>query len=172
MNRRRFTQTVAGGLLPAAGFPVRGFAAADVGWSHYQGDQQATRYSPLNQITASNVQRLKPAWVHHGAAENSRYRGSVECTPVVVDGVMYIVGADLVIRRSTRTGSYGPLRRWPAREPSSGCMSGRRHWKGSGGGASLFRFRTGLVPGCPDRQGGSVIRHGRRPICRRMRTAI
>ena len=86
-------------LTSRPGFPIRAFAVtANVDRSHYQGDQQATRYSPLTQITAGKVQRLKPAWVHHSAAENSRYRGSVECTPLVVGGVMYIVGADLVIQ--------------------------------------------------------------------------
>src|SRR5205823_2930085 len=48
--------------------------------------------------TAANVGGLKAAWVHHSAAADSRYRGSVECTPLVVDGVMYVVGADLVVQ--------------------------------------------------------------------------
>jgi quinoprotein glucose dehydrogenase len=44
------------------------------------------------------VGELKAAWVHHSAAADSRYRGSVECTPLVVDGIMYIAGADLVVQ--------------------------------------------------------------------------
>src|SRR5258708_12215757 len=67
-------------------------------WPQYGGDLEASRYSPLSQITAANVSSLKPAWVHHSAAENSRYRGSVECTPVVVDGVMYIVRAEFIVQ--------------------------------------------------------------------------
>ncbi len=93
-SRRRFMETVGAGLLasraPAA---VPGSAA----WSVYGGDQGATHYSPLNQITRDNVSQLKVAWVRHAPPEGGRYRGSVECTPLVIDGVMYIVGAGLVI---------------------------------------------------------------------------
>ncbi len=89
-------QLAAGGALtPLAG---RAAAGRSQDWKHYAGDPEASRYSPLSQITAANVADLKPAWVHHSAAENSRYRGSVECTPLVVDGIMYIVGADLVVQ--------------------------------------------------------------------------
>src|SRR5437016_5726729 len=95
--RRRFLKSAAAcGLLPLAS---RSFAAGQSqDWRHYGGDAEASRYSPLSQITAANVSNLKPAWVHHSAPENSRYRGSVECTPLVADGVMYIVGSELVIQ--------------------------------------------------------------------------
>src|ERR1043166_5887046 len=99
MNRRRFSQVVAAGMASGAGFPQRASAAGEsVGWPYHQGDPQATRYSPLTQINAANAGLLKPAWVHHSAAAGTRARGTVECTPVVAGGVMYIVGADLVIQ--------------------------------------------------------------------------
>src|SRR6185369_13785274 len=90
-NRRDFVMGLAGAAIPAAA------AAPSTGWNYYGGDQEATHYSPLNQINRDNVSRLKIAWVHHSAAPGSRYRGSVECTPLVAGGVMYIIGADLVI---------------------------------------------------------------------------
>ena len=140
MDRRQFSRTVAGALT-AAGLSRRATAAgSDVGWPHYQGDPQATRYSPLTQINPSNAGRLKAAWVHHSAAEGSRYRGSVECTPVVVGGVMYIVGADLVIQAlEAGTGkllwSASPLAGAGTR--ASGVCRGVTHWK-SGAEEKLF----------------------------------
>jgi glucose dehydrogenase len=34
-------------------------------WPFYGGDAGGTRYSPLKQITRSNVNQLKPAWTYH-----------------------------------------------------------------------------------------------------------
>jgi quinoprotein glucose dehydrogenase len=92
MNRRTFASLAAGACA------VSGAGAKEQGWGYYGGDQGATHYSPLTQITAENVGKLEVAWVHHSAAPDSRYRGSVECTPLVVDGVMYIIGSDLMVQ--------------------------------------------------------------------------
>ena len=64
-------------------------------WLTYYGAYDGQRYSPLDQITTENVQRLAPAWVfqfgsvglHAGA---STY--AFEAAPIVVDGVMYVSG--------------------------------------------------------------------------------
>jgi quinoprotein glucose dehydrogenase len=93
LPRRNFLQLAAAGAFA----PFGRAAGASQDWRHYGGDLSATRYSPLSQITPANAGELKPVWVRHSAAENSRYRGSVECTPLVVDGVMYIAGSDLVV---------------------------------------------------------------------------
>ena len=50
----------------------------------YSGSLSSHRFSPLAQLTPSNVSRLKPAWVYQPAGV-----GSVEATPIVADGVMY-----------------------------------------------------------------------------------
>ena len=92
INRRTFARLAAGACA------VSGAGAKEPGWAYYGGDQGATHYSPLAQISAANVGKLEVAWVHHSAGEGSRYRGSVECTPLVVDGVMYIIGADLIVQ--------------------------------------------------------------------------
>jgi quinoprotein glucose dehydrogenase len=54
-------------------------------WTRSQGDNGARRYSALKQINRGNVAGLGVAWVYHSkdGAEN------VQCTPIVVDGVMY-----------------------------------------------------------------------------------
>ena len=67
-------------------------------WRHYGGDAAATRYSPLDQINRSNVKRLKVAWVHHTEDAVERPATTIECTPIVVDGVMYVTTAMLQVR--------------------------------------------------------------------------
>lgn len=118
IDRRTFARTLASAAAAAASPAATGAE----GWNFYGGDQGATHYSPLDQITAANVAKLEVAWVHHSAAPGSRYRGSVECTPLVVDGVMYIVGADLVIQAlDPATGKL----LW-THSPANAAASGRR----------------------------------------------
>ena len=57
-------------------------------WMAHGGNQQAHRYSRLEQITPENISRLKPAWY----LEFDTYRGQ-EATPLVVDGVIYVTTA-------------------------------------------------------------------------------
>ncbi len=57
-------------------------------WLTYGGTYRAWRYSPLDQINASNVQKLSVAW----AFQFGDVQGGLQCTPLVADGVMYVVG--------------------------------------------------------------------------------
>jgi quinoprotein glucose dehydrogenase len=63
-------------------------------WRYYGGDSGGCKYSPLKQITASNVTRLKVAWTFHtGEISDGKtlpIRSTFEATPLVVDGVMYL----------------------------------------------------------------------------------
>lgn len=83
------------GLLPGAG---RGEKSPAREWRHYGGDPGASRHSPLDQINRSNVKRLRAAWVHHTEDAVERPATTIECTPIVVDGVMYITTALLQVR--------------------------------------------------------------------------
>ncbi|MFN3326578.1 MAG: pyrroloquinoline quinone-dependent dehydrogenase [Bryobacteraceae bacterium] len=67
-------------------------------WRYYGGDQGASRYAPLSQIDRSNVKDLKVAWVHRTGDSTDRPATTIECTPIVVDGVMYLTTARLQIR--------------------------------------------------------------------------
>ena len=55
-------------------------------WMTYSGTYNAWRYSPLDQINRENVERLAPVWVF----QTGKVEGGFSCTPLVVDGVMYI----------------------------------------------------------------------------------
>lgn len=63
-------------------------------WPYYARDAEGTRYSPLTQITPDNVKTLERAWTAHtGDLVDHIRRGNYvfECTPLVIDGVMYVI---------------------------------------------------------------------------------
>ena len=78
-----------GWLMGAIPFPG---TAQD--WTVYAGDPGGMKYSPLKEITRKNVQRLRPTWIFHtgDVSDGTRWptRSAFECTPLVVNGVMYI----------------------------------------------------------------------------------
>ena len=63
------------------------------GWSDYGGSSDSMQYSALKRIDKSNVGRLKLAWFHAGPGPGGRF----SFNPLVVDGVMYVVGRDNAI---------------------------------------------------------------------------
>jgi alcohol dehydrogenase (cytochrome c) len=68
-------------------------------WPSYNGDYTGRRYSGLDQITPANVNQLRAQWVFH--ARNSE---SLEVTPVVVNGVMFVTAANDAFALDARTG--------------------------------------------------------------------
>ena len=78
-------------------------------WLTYSGNYQSHRHSLLTQINATNVVRLKPAWVYQ-----IRDVEKVETSPIVLDGVLYITEKpNVVTALDGRTGR--PL--WSYRRP-------------------------------------------------------
>lgn len=63
-------------------------AAADTGWPNFGNDTGAGRFSALKQIRRENVDRLQVAWEYH--TRDSDGERPIQCTPIVVDGVMYL----------------------------------------------------------------------------------
>lgn len=68
-------------------------------WTSYNGDYGGRRYSSLRQINTANVAKLHAAWMFHPT--NSR---SLEVTPVVVHGMMYVTSANDVFALDAQTG--------------------------------------------------------------------
>ena len=69
-------------------------AAAQTGakngeWPTYGGDLGNTKYSPLDQIKASNFNTLKLVWRFHTENLGPRPEYNMEDTPLVVNGVLY-----------------------------------------------------------------------------------
>src|ERR1700733_5796331 len=79
-------------------------------WLNYSGGYLSQRYSALDQITPANVQNLEQKWIFQ-----ARSLEKFEATPLVVDGVLYIVQApDDIVAMDAVTGrifwiySYSP----------------------------------------------------------------
>src|SRR5215471_1398465 len=77
------------------GFTLLGAQSSrQVEWLYYGGDQAGTKYSPLTDINAANVQRLEIAWQwkhwETPLAEYGTTPGFFEATPLMVDGVLYV----------------------------------------------------------------------------------
>jgi alcohol dehydrogenase (cytochrome c) len=83
-------------------------------WTSYNGDYSGRRFSSLQEINVGNVAQLRAAWVFHPA--NSQ---SLEVTPVVVRGMMYVTAANDVFALDARSGRVV----WHYRRPlSSGLL--------------------------------------------------
>src|SRR5690242_17951304 len=76
-------------------------AAQPVGanWLSYNGDYTGRRFSSLEQITPKNVEQLRAQWVFHVSNSNS-----MEVTPVVFDGIMFVTSANDAFALDAQTG--------------------------------------------------------------------
>jgi len=69
-------------------------------WLTYSGNYSSHRYSPLTQLTADNVSKLRPVWAYQPPGT-----GSIESTPLVAGGVMYVTsGPTMVAALDLRSG--------------------------------------------------------------------
>src|SRR6266487_956679 len=58
-------------------------------WTTYGADLSSTRYSPLDQITKDNFNKLEVAWRFKTDALGPRPEFNLQSTPLMVDGVVY-----------------------------------------------------------------------------------
>jgi quinoprotein glucose dehydrogenase len=61
-------------------------------WTYYNADLKGTKYSPLDQINASNFGKLEVAWRFKTDMLGPRPEYKLEGTPVAVNGVLYTTG--------------------------------------------------------------------------------
>jgi len=128
-------------LLAIAGHAV-GQARPGGDWPRVGNDPGGMRYSELDQIHRGNVARLKPAWTYHTGELEGRTGKTIECTPIVVEGVMYLTTAYLrVVALDAATGAerwqFDPLKDHPfEHQPMSGGVNrGCAFWSdGNAGG--------------------------------------
>src|ERR1700761_648092 len=111
---RRLLSVLAAGLLIssaatafAADPEIDALLKGPVGkdWINSGGNMTNQRYSTLKQIDTSNVKQLKGAWMARlkGSGFGGKY--SAEATPLVKDGIMYVVtGNDDVFALNAKTG--------------------------------------------------------------------
>ncbi len=121
-------------ILVFAAIAVGAFGQND--WPVYGHDSGGMRFSPLDQINSTNVDRLRRAWTYHTgehpstAGPRGQRQVAFETTPVIVDGVLYL---------ST------PANRIVALDP----VSGRELWKfdpqSKAVGALKYRAHRGVA---------------------------
>ena len=92
----RFCRSAFAGVLSAGLLWVVIPASAQTGakngeWRTYGGDLGNTRYSPLDQINASNFGKLQVAWRFSTTNLGPRPEYNLEATPLMVGGVVYSV---------------------------------------------------------------------------------
>ena len=80
-------QLLAATALTATAYAQDSMSLAEPGkdWLSYHGSYQSWHYSPLSQIDASNVKKLKIAFIHQ-VGKSTR---GVQSTPLAKDGVIY-----------------------------------------------------------------------------------
>ena len=122
-------------LAPPTGDPADWPTGDPADWPAVGGDRGGMRFSTLDQITRENVASLRPAWTWHTGDLADRPGKTIECTPVVVGGVMYVTTNDLrVAALDAATGeerwSFDPLREhpYPFRPTSGGVNRGVAWW--------------------------------------------
>lgn len=85
-----FPKFLAAALLLALTLPATAQTGAQNGeWRYYGGDAGTTKYSPLDQINASNAKELKIAWRWKAENFGKRPDFNWEVTPLMVGGVLY-----------------------------------------------------------------------------------
>ena len=106
-------------------------------WPMYRGAPGGAGYSPLDEITATNVGSLERAWTYdlHRETRGPDDRGpNSQVTPIVVEGVMYLPAADRVVALDPATGDEhwrhmtaagAPSRRGVAWWPGDGTLGPR-----------------------------------------------
>ena len=109
-------------------------------WPSYNRDLAGTRFSPLRQISPTNVDELRQAWSYPlGPTESGTLEGS-ELTPLVVDGILYATAADRVIALRADTGAEVWRFALPQGMPS---QRGLAYWPGDAAVAARIFFTAG-----------------------------
>jgi len=110
-------------------------------WPSYNRDLAGTRFSPLTEINTENVTDLRLAWSYSLGRNptTGNLGGGSQFTPLVIDGVMYLAGADHVVALSADSGEE--LWRFNMRvEPS---RRGLAYWPGDEEDASMILLTAG-----------------------------
>src|SRR3984957_12938797 len=126
-------------LWPLASAQTRPPQANPADWPMYNRDLGGTRFSPLQQIDASNVATLKQAWTYNLGSASGNQAGS-EFTPIVVKGVLYLAAFHYVTALDPETGKEI----W-RHELTEGAPSKRgvAYWPGDTGNPPRLIFTSG-----------------------------
>ena len=133
-------------------------------WPDYSGDLRGWRYTPLDQINASNFNQLQVAWRFKTDNLGPRPEYKLEGTPVMVKGTLYTTGGTRrsVISLDGRTGELNwahSLREGTRAAVSPRQLSGRgvSYWTDGKGDERVIYVTTGYQLVELDAKTGAMI---------------
>jgi quinoprotein glucose dehydrogenase len=119
-------------------------------WPHYNADLKGTRYSPLDQINASNFNELEVAWRFKTDNLGPHPEFKLEGTPLMIGGVLYATGGTRrsVVALDAKTGEMiwvHSLHEGKRAAVSPRQLSGRglSYWTDGKGDERIFYMTTG-----------------------------
>jgi quinoprotein glucose dehydrogenase len=120
-------------------------------WTHYTADARGSKYSPLDQINASNFSKLEVAWRFKTDNLGPRPENKLEGTPLMAKGMIYTTAGTrrAAIALDARTGEMKWMysldegeraTRWAPRQLSGRGLS---YWTDGKGDERIFMVTTG-----------------------------
>ena len=98
-------------IAPRAGTAQSGQPSTAKGeWPYYTGDIRGSRYSPLDQINASNFSKLEVAWRFKTDNFGPFPEFKLEGTPLMINGVLYTTAGTRRAVLSSRISGVPPTR--------------------------------------------------------------
>ncbi len=104
-------------------------------WECVGGDRACTRFSTLDQINRENVGQLQVVWQYRTGELVDGKGSTIECTPLIVDGVMFVTTANRrAVALDAASGNvlweFDPLSYGPLAGPlaSGGVNRGAAYW--------------------------------------------
>ena len=117
-------------------------------WAEYLGGGDSNQYSALKQINKSTVKQLDVAWTYPAG------EGTVRFNPVVVDGVMYVLGANRsIVALDAATGQE----RWIHRNEGAVGDRGMNYWESKDRSERRLLFMNGGYLTAVDARTGNTI---------------
>src|SRR5437667_4867628 len=133
-------------------------------WPHYNADLKGSRYSPLDQITAANFNKLEIAWRFKTDNLGPYPEFKLEGTPLMVKGVLYTTGGTRrsVVALDAKTGELiwaHSLREGKRAAVSPRQLSGRgvAYWTDGKGDDRVLYVTTGYRLIAPNAKNGAMI---------------
>src|SRR5262245_37919864 len=140
-------------------------STANGDWPYYTADLRGTKYSPLDQVNASNFSKLEVAWRFKTDHLGPRPEYKLEGTPVAVNGILYTTGGTrrAVVALDGRTGEQiwaHSLREGRRAGVSPRQLSGRgvSYWTDGKGDERIIYVTTGYRLVALDAKTGSMIK--------------
>jgi quinoprotein glucose dehydrogenase len=121
-------------------------------WAEYLGGGDSNQYSALKQINKSNVKQLDVAWTYPAG------EGTLRFNPIVVDGVMYVLGANRsIVALDAATGKE----LWTHRNEGAVGDRGMNYWESKDRSERrLLYMNSGYLTAVDAKTGGTIASFG------------